>query len=406
MIRRGFRFRPPEVAFGRDLRWVLLRGFGPSKALFPGPVEPETVRALAAAFDLGPRIGSRIGQERLWAEVGADTARKFLIASAASEAQGNRLVRFAHEVAGVAANAGVPLVFLKFVALSFSGVLMAGSRSAADLDLMVAPEHVEPLARALRSKGFTTSGVPGSDQHVAPFVDGSGAIVEIHRYVQGVRLGRNEAFATSGELASLGFLVPVAQVQGDCSIPNREVLAAHVIAHGIAHHGRKPQEYPLFRMVADLIDLGFVAEDSEAVLEQITPWLEGEVSSEETGALRRLCAGLLVGGEELYAQAARAKPEALLLRHLIAGATDREYVESLQVSAFLGRVSHLPRLCAISRALWHALFLNKAQVDKIYGRQSSSVGYLRRQILRPFDLLVQATHSATTRLLRLSRRRT
>lgn len=406
MIKRGIRFRPPEVPFGPELRWVLLRGFGPGEGLFPGPVEPETVRALAAAVDLGARIGSRIGQERLRADLGADTARKFLIASAASEVQGKRLLRFAHDVAGVAASASVPLVFLKFVALSFSGVVTAGSRSAADLDVMVAPEHVEPLSCSLRSNGFTMSGVPESDQHVAPFGDGSGAIVEVHRYVQGVRLGRNGAFASAGDLASHGYLLPTAQVEGNCSIPKREVLAAHAIAHGIAHHGRKPQEYPLFRMIADLIDLGFAAKDGEAVLDQITPWLERDVSSEEAQALRNLCAGLFAGNEELFTLDAQAKPEVLLLRHLVAGATDQKYVESLQVSAFLGRVSHLPRPVAIARALWHAVFLNRAQVDKIYGRQSSPVGYLRRQVFRPFELLVQATRSATNRLLTLSRRRT
>jgi hypothetical protein len=406
MIKRGFRFRPPEVAFGRELPWVLLRGFGPPEKPFSGTVEPETVRALAAAFGLGPRIGSRIGQDRLRAELGADTARKFLIASATSEAQEKRLARFAHEVADVAAGAGVPLVLLKFAALYFTGAVAAGSRSAADLDVMVAPEHLEPLARALRSNGFTMSGVPDSDQHAAPFVHGSGAIVEVHRYVQGVRLGRSATFATAGDLASVRCLVRVPQFPGDCSMPNREVLAAHAIAHGIAHHGRKPQEYPLFRMVADLIDLGFASEDGEAVLEQITPWLERDVSSQEAQALRSLCTGLSAGNEELFTPAARTKAKVLLLCHLVAGATDQEYVESLQVSAFLGRVSHLPRPVAIARALWHAVFLNKAQVDKIYGPQSSSVGYLRRRVLRPFDLLVQAVHSAMNRLLTPSRRRT
>jgi len=406
VTKRGLRFRPPEVAFGSELRWVLLRGFGPPEELFPGRVEPEAVRTLAAAFDLGPRTGSRIGQDRLRAELGADTARQFVIASATAEAQGKRIVRLAHEVAGVAAGAGVPLVFLKFVALYLSGAVAAGSRSVADLDVLVAPEDAEPFAAALLSKGFTISGVPDSDQHLAPFQNASGAIVEVHSYVQGVRLGRNGTFATAGELAALGHLVPVPQVPGDCSIPNRQVLAAHAIAHGIAHHGRKPQEYPLFRMVADLIDLGFAREDGKAVLEQITPWLEGEVSPEETQALRDLCAGLSVGDEELYAQASRAEPEVLLLRHLVAGATDQKYVESLQVSAFLGRVSHLPRPVAVARALRHALFLNRAQVDKIYGQQASWLGYIRRQALRPFDLLVQVAHAAWSRFLTLSRRKT
>ena len=406
MIKRGLRFRPPEFTFGPELRWVLLRGFGPPEEPFSGTAGPEAVRALAAALDLGPRIGSRVGQDRLRAELGADTARQFVIASATAEAQGKRIVRLAHEVAGIAAGAGVPLVFLKFVALHLSGAVTAGSRSVADLDVLVAPGDAEPFAAGLSSKGFTMSGVPDSDQHLAPFQNGSGAIVEVHSYVQGVRLGRNGTFATAGELAALGYLVPVPQVPGDCSIPNRQVLAAHAIAHGIAHHGRKPQEYPLFRMVADLIDLGFAGGDGKELLDQVTPWLEREVSFEETQALRDLCAGLSVGDEELYAQASQAEPEVLLLRHLVAGATDQKYVESLQVSAFLGRVSHLPRPVAVARALWHALFLNRAQVDKIYGQQRSRTGYLWWQILRPLDLLVQAIHSLANRFWTGLRRKT
>jgi hypothetical protein len=402
---RGLRFRPPEVAFGPELRWVLLRGFGPPEGEFSCSVEPEAVRALAAALDLGPRIGSRIGQERLCTELGADTARKFLIASASAEAQGKRIVRLAHEVAEVAAGAGVPLVLLKFVALYLSGVVTAGSRPVADLDVLVASEDAEPFAAALTSKGFAISGVPDSDQHLAPFQNDFGAIVEVHSYVQGVRLARKRAFVTTSELASFGYLAPVPQFPGDSAMPKREVLAAHAVAHGIAHHGRKPQEYPLFRMVADLIDLGFAGEKGREVLDQITPWLEREVSFEETQALRDLCAGLSVGDEELYARASPAEPEVLLLRHLVAGATDQKYVESLQVSAFLGRVSHLPRPLAVGRALWNALLLNRAQVDKIYGPQGSWASYLRRQVLRPLDLLVQAAQSVANRVLTLSRRK-
>jgi len=110
--------------------------------------------------------------------------------------------------------------------------------------------------------------------------------------------------------------------------------------------------------------------------------------------------------EKLIASQDFAEPEVLLLRHLVAGATDQKYVESLQVSAFLGRVSHLPRPVAVARALWHALFLNRAQVDKIYGQPRSRAGYLWRQVLRPLDLLVEATHSLANRFWTGLRRKT
>ena len=406
MSRRGFRFHPPEMADRPELRWVLLCGFGPPDKRFPGSVEPEKVSNLAGAFALKERIGSRIRQELLRTELGAETARDFVISSACSEAQAERVMRTAHEVAGLAVDARVSLVFLKFAALYFCGAVRAGSRAVADLDVMVAPEHTERFAEVLQSRGFEMSGVPDSDQHLAPFVRDRGDVVEVHRYLQGVRLSRTGAFATVAELAASNLLIPVPGFPGVCSMPDREILAAHLIAHGIAHHGLKPQEYPLFRMIGDLIDLGFASNDGAATLERITPWLEREVGPEEAQAVRDLCVGLMASDETLFAEAACARPEVLLLRHLVAGGTDQEYVRSLQVRAFLGRVSHLPRPLAVARALWHALFLNRSQVDKIYGAQDSRLGYLRLQVVRPFDVLVQATRSLATRVLTVSRRKT
>jgi hypothetical protein len=399
MTKHGIRFQPPNVTFGPEVRWVLLRAFGPVEQEFPGTMDPATARSLAGTLGLCPRIGSRAGEERLTSELEVEGAREFTIASAASEAQALRLVQVAHEVAGVAADGGIPVVLLKFAALRLSGAVSAGSRSAADLDVMVSPGRVGALSGALQSGGFTALAVPDSDQHLAPLVHGSGVVVEVHRYVQGVCLGAPRRFATVDELVSGGLVVAASELPGECMIPSKEVLTAHAIVHGVAHHGRKPLEYPLFRMVADVIDLGFASADGETVLEEITPWLEREVSPEETRALRTLCMGLSVADEKLFAPASQSRPEVALLHHLVAGATDRAYAQSLQVSAFFGRVSHLPHPIAVGRALWHALFLNRAQVEKIYGPQSSRMAYLRRQMLRPLDLLFQATRSVAGRFV-------
>jgi hypothetical protein len=247
--------------------------------------------------------------------------------------------------------------------------------------------------------------VPDSDQHLAPLVHRSGVVVEAHRYIQGVCLGAPRRFATVDDLVSGGLVVTASELPGECMIPNKEVLTAHAVVHGVAHHGKKPLEYPLFRMVADVIDLGFASEHGESVLEKITPWLESDVSLEETRALRTLCMGLSVADEKLFAADSQSSPEVALLHHLVAGTTDRAYAQSLQVSAFFGRVSHLPPPIAVARALWHALFLNRAQVEKIYGSQSSRMAYLRRQMLRPFGVLLQATRSAFARLGMLGGRR-
>lgn len=399
MTKHGIRFQPPDVTFGPEVCWVLLRAFGPAEQGFHGTMDTATARTLVRTLDLCPRIGSRAGGERLCSELGVEVAREFTIASAASEAQALRLIQVAHEVAGVAADAGIPVVLLKFAALHLSGAVSAGSRSAADLDVMVPPGSVGAFSGALQSGEFTVLAVPDSDQHLAPLAHGSGVVVEVHRYVQGVCLGAPRTFATVDDLVSGGLVVTASGLPGECMIPSKEVLTAHAIAHGVAHHGRRPLEYPLFRMVADVIDLGFASEDGETVLEKITPWLESDVSPEETRALRTLCMGLSVADEKLFAAASQSRPEVVLLRHLVAGATDCAYAQSLQVAAFFGRVSHLPHPIAVGRALWHALFLNRAQVEKIYGSQSSWMACLRRQILRPLELLFQATRSLARRFV-------
>jgi len=78
-VRSGFRFDPPQVEVGAELRWLLWRAFGPAgEALTDGgDLDAEAATDLARLFDLAARIASRTPLEVLEAELGSETAGWF-----------------------------------------------------------------------------------------------------------------------------------------------------------------------------------------------------------------------------------------------------------------------------------------------------------------------------------------
>ena len=58
------RFDPPPIELTPDLRWMLLRAFGPTEA----PAPPGGSAACVQIFRVGHRIGHRIRSDRLSAE--------------------------------------------------------------------------------------------------------------------------------------------------------------------------------------------------------------------------------------------------------------------------------------------------------------------------------------------------
>jgi Uncharacterised nucleotidyltransferase len=371
------RFRPPRLAITPEVRWMLLRAFGPAESPFAGAVEPAAALAMARLFEVSPRIAARHGRERLSRELGAETADGFARDRAAAAAVGLRLMAAARRIAERAAPLGVPVAFLKFAALEGTGRLAPGSREACDVDALVPEDRAGELWRALLAAGYRASGLPEPEHQLPALADPEGSAVEIHRLLPGVRLAGGSS-ATYEALARAGLLVTLPDFPGRCSAPAPEVLAAHAVVHGLAQHGFWPSTYSLLRMVADLIDLGPLTDRALA-------WVAQDVSADEAEAVRRLCSRLAAGEDAAGWDA----PEETLLRHVLAGRLDPGYERSLRLGLFRSQPSDRAPAVRLARSLLGTVFLSDAQIDAIYGPPRSRLGYLGRRLARPFDLLLR-----------------
>ncbi len=386
---RPVRFRPPPVAMSPAVLWMLRRAFGP-----PGAPAPEATAAealeLCRRFDLAGRVAARQGRGRLAAELGAGGAAGFAREQVAAAGMGMRLSALASRVAEAAAELGVPLVFLKFAALELSGKLAPGSRSACDVDLLVPETGAEALQAALASRGFSPSGLPGLE-HQLPTLAGPEGVVELHRMLLGVRLAGNRS-ATFADLECQGLLLPLPDLPGRAAAPAPAVAIAYALVHGLGQHGWWPQSYSLFKMMGDLIDLGFGGSDGVEVgggsldFPAVGSWIAADVPPAEVEAARRLAAALAAGADfSLWGES--GEPAALLLRHLLAGLLDPGYERSLRLGLFKGQPSDRPTPSRLARTLFRTVFLTRGQVDALYGPpRGGPLGYLGRRLWRPIDL--------------------
>ena len=354
---------------------MLLRAFGPAGAPFGEPVDAAATLTAARRFELSARIASRQGRARLAAELGEEGASGFLRDQGAAAALGMRLLSVARDIAGVAETLGLPLVFLKFVALDAAGLAVVGRRPACDVDVLVPAGRAAELQRALVARGYHDSGLPEGEHQLPALSHPGGGTVEVHRMVLGVRLF-GKASATLEALEEAGLLLPAPGFTGRCAIPEARVLAAHALVHGIGQHGYWPDSYPLFKMVGDLIDLEVSTDGA---------WVGKDVSAAEVEAVRRLCMALAEGRDPVGWDDTAG--ETVLLRHLLAGRLDPDYAASLRLGLFLPQPSERGPAARLVHAVLDAIFLSRAQIDAIYGRPRHRLGYLARRLARPFDLL-------------------
>lgn len=374
----ALRFRPPRLAISPEIRWMLLRAFGPAGAPFGGAADPARALEVSRLFEVSARIAARRGRERLAGELGPEAAAGFARDRTAAAASGLRLMAAVRQVAEAAATLGIPLAFLKFAALEGAGLLAAGGRGACDADVLAPEGRLGDLQRALVGIGYRASAMPAMEHQLPPLSAPSGAVVEIHRHLPGVRTGGGPS-ATFEALDREGLLVPLADQPGRCSAPSPEVQAAHVLVHGLGQHGYWPASYSLLKMVADLLDLGGEA----ALTPRAVAWTARDVPAGEAEAVRRLCLRLAAGEEPEGWDA----PEEALLRHILAGRLDAGYARALRLGLFQPVPSDRPRPAQLARSVLDAVLLTDAQIEAVYGRPRTRLGYLGRRLARPFDLL-------------------
>lgn len=373
---------------------MLLRAFGPPDAPFPEPVDAAEALSTARRFEVAARIAARQGRERLAAELGPEAAARFRRERVATTAIEVRLEELARDLAVAAATIaplGIPLVFVKFMGLHLAGTLLAGSRPACDLDVLVPAAQAERLQRALVAAGYREADLPDKEHQLSPLRHPGGGVLELHGLLPGVRLGPGRASATVEALAERDLLVPLPGWPGRCSRPAPAVLAAHALVHGIAQHGHAPDAYSLLKMVADLADLGLAGKQGDLLAAELAPWVARDLTAGEVAAARELGAVLAAGREP-----APESPADLLLRHILAGRLDPDYLRSLKLGLFREHPSDQPAALRLGRSLVRAVVLTRGQIDAIYGRPAGTWGYLGRRLARPFDLARRLVSSLLT----------
>lgn len=366
-----------------EVRHVLACAFAESA---PRPATPGTDVArtvgLAKQLGLAARIGARLRHEP------ADPRLEALIgASRGAAAAAMRARAAAEAVAEVASERGISCCFLKGVALEALGVTAPGARSMCDVDVLVGPADLEAISESLCRGGFAVSGEEYPHQ-LAALVHPELGAVEIHRHLPGVRVGASHRFAQLDDLERHQLTVPWADLPGRASLPDRAVLAAHLIAHGLAQHGFRPGSYPPLRLLGDLLDLGIAgAEGSAALLDRALPLLATSVPEREARAAAALCAALAASDFTFLDDASDAGS---LLRHFLAGALEPRYRAALTLQDLRHPLGERGRVGNALSAAGTALTLSRAQIDAVYGRPRSRWGYAARRVMRPFDLIWRA----------------
>ncbi len=392
------RWQPPALAFPPERRWAFVRAFGPLDARLAGAFDGAVAARVALALDLGARIGARVSLQRLSDELGRAPALLVFQAQARAAERSRALLDLARELALLAAAERVPLVFLKGAALLLGGVSAPEGRPLGDVDVLVSSSQAQPLARALRARGFRDADVPDRPHQLRPLIDPFGRVLELHRHVPGVRVHGDGV--TFEALHAWGGCQRLASLPGDARLPVAELLAAHAVAHGIVQNGHAPHAYSLTRVLGDALDLGLARDDELA--QRAFALLDGGVTATEWEALRELARALDAGQAALFEEAGSAdgaRPAATLLRHVAAAALDEDYRLTLRATGALAGRGPRARLRAVSTAL----SLSDAQIDALYGRPRGPWGYVWRRLLRPLDLGLRfARARAARRRLRIS----
>jgi len=221
----------------------------------------------------------------------------------------------------------------------------------------------QQLFHSLCEKGFVP--VPGepTEQHLAGLRSPRGGLLEIHFALRGLR---DEADRTA-ELETLARWESLERLDGydgESFRPTPDLLAAHLLVHGVQQHFLRPQTYALFRMIADLSDLLPNRDDWESLQRR---WGNrfGEVApAAEVETIKRLCQQLRAG--QLPAGDGRHGIERLF-GHLLAGSMDRDYAESLAARYLQARLKEAKARGELGEYLLRKLRTARASLTEARG---------------------------------------
>jgi hypothetical protein len=349
---------------------------------------------LANSLGIGPRIATRNGRAVLENELDAADVRLLWAALGAALLGNETLLRTAREVAESAAELGVSIVVLKGMALHLTGRTPMGARWACDVDVLVADENLAPMAAALEKRGYRPgAGGPPCDHQLPGFQRGPSENVDVHRFLPGVCLPRRRGFADFEGLEAARLLEPLPMLAGKAFAPAAPVLASHALVHGIAQHGFAPQSYPLMRMVCDLVDLGVGTPAATAMWTHATALTGRHVSAREADATWDLCGRLVAGSPLPPVLPGDGDGANTLLGHILAGALDPTYRDSLRLRVFGSTPSLLPKPLPWLRDVARSLWPSEAHLRALSGGETRRFGAFGARVARPIVQVGRALRS-------------
>ena len=379
----SFRFKPPRVAITPEIRWVLVRGFGPTGAVLSGNQgQPDPNLAFYYAFRLGlaPRIATRIPAKQQQYELGVEFARQLEISRLAAVSLERCVEDTARAVAEIAAERAIPLVFTNHIALQLFGGLVEGSRVCEDIDVLVPVTRVKELHEMLQVHGLSWYCPSGSLSHFADFECDARAAVESRVHIPAFGFDRDRAFATADALLASGLVVRTDALPGNAWIPEVAISLAHVIAHGFTRRCDRPGCSPLVRMISDVIDLS-ATQDSEIQAFLCHGRLADRMSLFEVRAVCLLAQALREGRDP--EDLPRGSPSLLLLDHMLASILYPDYEQSQRFDFVGPDPTVRSRLRARLDRVLRALLPNQAQ--PIYRGSGSQLAWVALRLHCPVD---------------------
>jgi hypothetical protein len=273
---------------------------------------------------MAPRLTHRLGEEAVEGLLGA-AAPPLLATRRGGLVDAARIAELSEILSEICRPPAVPAILLKGAALLASGWTAAGSRRLTDLDVLVPAAAAPTIARGFEARGFSSAVREEGRHHLPALAHPQLGTVELHVVVPGVLVEGGLA-ATEGLVAAglcRAVAAPTSAAASFLEVPVPVFLRAHAAVHALAQHGLSPTVYPLLRMIADLIDLEPNREATPRNGEPETVTVTA-LSSRELAAVEQLARDLATGGLPVEGSDASA-----LLRHAVAGATDRAYHRSL-----------------------------------------------------------------------------
>jgi hypothetical protein len=385
----SFRFDPPQIEVDPELAWVLARAFGPLRDGWLNESRLNQGRAvdLAERLDLTARIGARNPQEALTRKVGEGAAKAFVDAYRQTAAACLAVERLCRELADIGNEADIPIIFLKGAALLVSGRVQAGVRGMSDIDLLTRERDAPSFQERMIQRGWSEVVGPTGEHQLQILTHGSGLGLEVHTMILGVRI-TGSASASGDDLIDRGLTVPLPDPLEGGAVPVEEVLLAHLLVHGIAQHGLKPQSYPMMRLVADAQDLCENGTRWDELLPAALSWIGSDVALEEAGAVRDLVQRLGGGKNPTEIAGADDRP-GQLLRHIIAGVLDDRYCRGLRLRGLSTPVAARSASRTLVKNAFETVWLTRPQIEMLYGKPRTSLGYFGWRLWRPIDLVLR-----------------